>query len=387
MFFKIIIMKITGMVKIKVEGFFIERFLNLCKNENIIFKSLEKKDSSFITFEIMKSDFRKLKVIARKTGCKVKIENKTGLPFFVNKYKKRKVFAVAVSVIAFFIIGLSNFVWEVEIEGLQKIGKADFKNYIEEKGIKVGCFKPQINIEQIENEIKIQREDIAWVSIEFLGTKAKISIKESIDIPKIINKDEIVDIVANSNAVIEKIVVRNGTARVKEGDVVKKGDLLVEGIMEGKYKDDRMVHADADIIGKVLCTSERFDTYIQKNKVKTGRIEKKNSINIKNFKINFNKRVSKFEKYDTIRTNNKIRLFSNFLFPIEIEKIKFEEYYFEDKNYSKEELENKIVKELEEELEIRYKISQYADKHKRRDVVVNETSERFISHINIRNPN
>lgn len=387
MFFKIIIMKITGMVKIKVEGFFIERFLNLCKNENIIFKSLEKKDSSFITFEIMKSDFRKLKVIARKTGCKVKIENKTGLPFFVNKYKKRKVFAVAVSVIAFFIIGLSNFIWEVEIEGLQKIGKEDFKNYIEEKGIKVGCFKPQINIEQIENEIKIQREDIAWVSIEFLGTKAKISIKEAIDIPKIINKDEIVDIVANSDAVIEKIVVRNGTARVKEGDVVKKGDLLVEGIMEGKYKDDRMVHADADIIGKVLCTSERFDTYIQKNKVKTGRIEKKNSINIKNFKINFNKRVSKFEKYDTIRTNNKIRLFSNFLFPIEIEKIKFEEYYFEDKNYSKEELENKIVRELEEELEIRYKISQYADEHKRRDVVVNETSERFISHINIRSPN
>ena len=100
MFFKIIIMKITGMVKIKVEGFFIERFLNLCKNENIIFKSLEKKDSSFITFEIMKSDFRKLKVIARKTGCKVKIENKTGLPFFVNKYKKRKVFAVAVITIA-----------------------------------------------------------------------------------------------------------------------------------------------------------------------------------------------------------------------------------------------------------------------------------------------
>ena len=387
MFFKIIIMKITGMVKIKVEGFFIERFLNLCKNENIIFKSLEKKDSSFITFEIMKSDFRKLKVIARKTGCKVKIENKTGLPFFVNKYKKRKIFAVAVSVIAFFIIGLSNFIWEVEIEGLQKIGKEDFKNYIEEKGIKVGCFKPQINIEQIENEIKIQREDIAWVSIELIGTKAKISIKESIDIPKIINKDEIVDIVANSNAVIEKIVVRNGTSRVKEGDVVKKGDLLVEGIMEGKYKDDRMVHADADIIGKVLCTSERFDTYIQKNKVKTGRIEKKNSINIKNFKINFNKRVSKFEKYDTIRTNNKIRLFSNFLFPIEIEKIKFEEYYFEDKNYSKKELENKIVRELEEELEIRYKISQYADEHKRRDVVVNETSERFISHINIRSPN
>ena len=387
MFFKIIIMKITGMVKIKVEGFFIERFLNLCKNENIIFKSLEKKDSSFITFEIMKSDFRKLKVIARKTGCKVKIEKKTGIPFIINRYKKRKVFAVAVSVIAFFIIGLSNFIWEVEIDGLQNIGEEDFMNYIEEKGIKVGCFKPYINIEQIENEIKIQREDIAWIGIEFYGTKAKVSIKESIKIPEIINKEEIVDIVSNYDAKIEKIIVRDGTARVKEGDIVKKGDLLVEGIIEGKYKEDRKVHADADILGIVLYSSEKFDTYIQKNKVKTGRVESKNSINIKNFKINFNKRVSKFEKYDTIRTNNKIRLFSNFFIPVEIEKIKFEEFYFEDKKYSKEELENMIVKELEEELEMLYKISQYADEHKRRDVVVNETSERFISHINIRSPN
>ena len=63
------------------------------------------------------------------------------------------------------------------------------------------------------------------------------------------------------------------------------------------------------------------------------------------------------------------------------------EYYFEDKKYSKEELENKLLNELEEELEMLYKISQYADEHKRRDVVVNETSERFISHINIRSPN
>ena len=350
MFFKIIIMKITGMVKVKVEGFFIERFLNLCKNEKIIFKSLERKDNAFINFEIMKSDFKKLKSIAKKTGCKIKIEKKTGIPFIINRYKKRKVFAVAVSVIAFFIIGLSNFIWEVEIDGLQNIGEEDFMNYIEEKGIKVGCFKPYINIEQIENEIKIQREDIAWIGIEFYGTKAKVSIKESIKIPEIINKEEIVDIVSNYDAKIEKIIVRDGTARVKEGDIVKKGGLLVEGIIEGKYKEDRKVHADADILGIVLYSSEKFDTYIQKNKVKTGRVESKNSINIKNFKINFNKRVSKFEKYDTIRTNNKIRLFSNFFIPVKIEKIKFEEFYFEDKKYSKEELENKIVKELEEEL-------------------------------------
>ena len=128
-------------------------------------------------------------------------------------------------------------------------------------------------------------------------------------------------------------------------------------------------------------------SFVQENKVKTGNVETDFSINIKKNKINFNKRVSKFKKYDTIRTNNKIKLFSKFLFPFEIEKIIREEYILENKTYSKEELENKILKELEENLEVTYNISKYNEKYKRRDVVVNETSERFISHINIRSPN
>ena len=48
---------------------------------------------------------------------------------------------------------------------------------------------------------------------------------------------------------------------------------------------------------------------------------------------------------------------------------------------------HRLLKELEENLEVTYNISKYNEKYKRRDVVVNETSERFISHINIRSPN
>ena len=62
-------------------------------------------------------------------------------------------------------------------------------------------------------------------------------------------------------------------------------------------------------------------------------------------------------------------------------------YILENKTYLKEELENKILKELEENLEVTYNISKYNEKYKRRDVVVNENQMRYISQINIRNPN
>lgn len=387
MFFKIIFMKITGMVKVKLEGFFIERFLNLCKNEGIILESLSRQNSTYIRFKILKSDFKRIKKIARKTKCRVKIEEKIGLPFLINKYKKRKVFAVALGVIAFFIMVASNFIWEININGLEFIAKEDLLKMLDDKGVKIGRIKYGLNVEKIENEIKIERKDIAWIGINFDGTSVNVNIKEALEIPEVLDESISTNIIANEDAIIEKIVVRSGTARVKVGDNVKKGDILIEGVMEGVYKGVRDVHADGIVLGKIFYEKELKENYLQKNKVKTGNIEKKKILNFKKNKINFNKGLSKFEKYDTIRTNSKIRLFSNFYFPVEIENVIFEEYYLEDRVYSEEELKNKLIDQLERELEMAYKVSQYDEEHKRRDVVVNKNNERFISQINIRSSN
>ena len=376
-----------GYVRVNLEGFFINRFLNLCKNENIDICSLVSDNGTYIKFEVLKRDFKKIKHIAKKTKCRVKIERKIGVPFFLNKYKKRKVFAVALSAVAFFIIFLSNFVWDIDVIGCEHMLEKDIVDILNKKGISIGKSKHNINFEKIENEIKIENPKIAWIGIDIEGTQINAQIKEAIEIPDVIDNNVSSNIIAIQDAKITKMVVRNGTPRVTIGQDVKKGDVLVEGVMEGMYKGVRDVCADADITGVVYVSKEKFENFVQENKVKTGNVETDFSINIKKNKINFNKRVSKFKKYDTIRTNNKIKLFSKFLFPFEIEKIIREEYILENKTYSKEELENKILKELEENLEVTYNISKYNEKYKRRDVVVNENQMRYISQINIRNPN
>ena len=90
MIFKIIYMFCAGFVEIKVEGFFIERFLNICRNKNIILQDLQKEKGTYLNVKILKSDFKEIRHIAKKTKCKVKIEKKSGIPFFVNRYRKRK---------------------------------------------------------------------------------------------------------------------------------------------------------------------------------------------------------------------------------------------------------------------------------------------------------
>ena len=51
--------------------------------------------------------------------------------------------------------------------------------------------------------------------------------------------------------------------------------------------------------------------------------------NINNLKINFTKTLPKFQNYDTISENKKLKIFSNFYFPIEFCKTTY--YELEEK--------------------------------------------------------
>ena len=120
--------------------------------------------------------------------------------------------------------------------------------------------------------------------------------------------------------------------------------------MEGKYTGNRLVHSQADVFAKIWYTKEKTLPLIEEYYTKTGKVKNKYQININNFKINLNKGVSKFENYDTITTNKKIRLFSNLYIPVEFVKISYIETEKHSKEYTVEELTNKLKKELEEEL-------------------------------------
>lgn len=167
------------------------------------------------------------------------------------------------------------------------------------------------------------------------------------------------------------MIVRNGTARVNVGDNVSIGDLLVEGVMEGKYTGPRNVNSDADIYLISTYEKQRKEPFIQEIEERTGNEEKNVEIYINNFKIFFNKGVPKFEKCDTIRTYKKVKLFSNYYVPIEIVNITNYEVKKSFKTYTEKELTEKITNDLQEELE---QIIDISDMSKVNQEVISEAS-------------
>ena len=305
MHFKVLLCYFLGYLEIEVEGYFIEKFINNCLKSSVFLWNIKRKKSTIMTCNIGIKDFKKVRKILKKTKCKAKIEKKRGLPFIFNKYKKRKIFVLIILIIAIAIIILSNFVWNIQIEGTETIDNKELIDTLKQEGLSIGKFKPSLDTKDIINKIRLDRDDIAWIGIEIEGTNAIVKVVEAEEKPEIIDEDEYCNIVADKDGMITKISAQNGTPLVKEGNVVTKGDIIVAGWMEGKYTGTRYVHAQGEIQAKVWYTSTQRVDLKETQKVETGNQETKYSVKLNNFQINLHKSVPNFEKYDTIETSKK----------------------------------------------------------------------------------
>ncbi len=315
MYIKILLNYILGYVNILVEGFFTERFINTCINKNILLFNIKRDKSTIIYANVGIFDFKNVVKIAKQSKCRVKIQRKSGLPFLFNRYKKRKIFAIALVSIICVIIYLSNFIWNIEIVGTDKINQNELIKTINSEGLTIGKLKRKVDLKSIINKIRLDRKDIAWIGIDLKGTNAIVKVVEADAKPEIIKEDEYCNIVSDKEASIIKVNAQNGTVLVKEGDVVKKGTPLIAGWMEGKYTGTRYVHAEGSVEAKVWYSHKERIYYKQEEKLRTGNEEKKYTLNINNFEINLYKKLSNFENYDTIKEQKKLKLFSNLYLP------------------------------------------------------------------------
>ena len=351
MLLKIIISYLIGYVRVRIEGYYIERFINICTTNKIIIWNLKRDKDVNLYLNVCVKDFKKIVKIAKKTKCKISIIKKKGIPFIINRYRKRKFFVFLLIILIAFLGISSNFIWNVEIREENNKELIGIEQDLVEAGLKSGILKYKVNVKDVINKINLKRNDIAWMGIELKGTNAIVKIVKADAKPEIISNDEYCNIVSDKAGIITKITAQDGTAQVKVGDTVNKGTILISGSMEGKYTGIRYVHSKGEIQAKVWHTKNKIVNLNQKIKEKTGNSQNSYIIKINNFEINLLKRVSKFKFYDTINEEKRFKIFSDFYLPISIIKTTYEEENYIEKTYTQEEAKKLATQELEVELE------------------------------------
>lgn len=271
---------IRGYLRIRVWGFSPERFMNLCSNKDILLWDIVR-DGEVYYMNITLKGFFSLRPIVKKTGTRVAVLQRYGLPFFLPKLLKRKVFLAGLFLTVAFWIWSSAYIWNIELAGNYQITQDVFNRFLKENQVTEGMRKDRLDIETLEKEIRKQFPQVTWASARLEGTKLRIDIKEN-DAPIITEtKEETVgkDLVSQYEGTVVSVMVRSGVPVVAAGDTVENGTVLVEGRVpvyndDGTVREYIYVDADADVVlehTREFTASLSFD-YIKKEY--TGREKK-----------------------------------------------------------------------------------------------------------------
>jgi similar to stage IV sporulation protein len=174
-------------------------------------------------------DFFDLRPLVRKSKCRIRVLNYDGLPFLWKRLQRRKMLWVGIA--AFFILlnYLASYVWFIDIIGTKTLAKERVLAVAYEQGLRPGMPKQRLQAKTIENHMRLEMPELAWVGISSQGTRVVIEVVE-----KTVAKEEDkapAHIVAAKDGIIVETIALAGEVIVARGATVKRGDILIKGVI------------------------------------------------------------------------------------------------------------------------------------------------------------
>lgn len=321
-----------GYCKVRITGAGKERFLNLCKNKQILIWKLNRYEDEY-SFYVSFKAYKMLQAMEEKTNTQVRIEGKYGLPFFLYRHRKRKIFFAGFFFCALCMYLCSLFIWDIQIRGTTQYTEDEIKTYLDESGIRTGILKREIDCPDLEERIREDFEETAWVSCDIEGTLLTVHVKESIPTDEMGNKEKQVpnDIIASKDGIIDSIITRNGTPLVKKGMEVKKGDTLISGIIYYYNDYDELletskISADGDVKARTLYRMEEQFPLSYYEKKYTEHIEKEYILQIGNYNLPKIEKSISYPEFDTLTENKTLKIGKSFYLPITVQIKSYMEY-------------------------------------------------------------
>lgn len=286
-------------ITIEVRTKKIEEFLNLLWRNKIRINKIHRIDMNLIHIETELKNYKTIKELAGKTRSKVKVIKRRGIGFFLIKLKSR--FSLVIGAVMFFVVihYLAGFIWGIDISTEKNIPPYNIRMQLYNLGIKPGVSKKNLNVYDIEKKLALRNNDIMWARVRIYGSHLKVNIAERQEPPQIISNTNPCNVAASKDGYVLRVYTKSGTAIVKAGDVVKKGQVLIKG-EQGKEESTYSVHAEGSVIAQVSY-EKSVDVSLTKHiREKTGKKLENYYIQIGNKKIYLKKSANKFKKYDKI---------------------------------------------------------------------------------------
>jgi len=272
-----IIRLILGYVKVILWGKYPERFLNVCASRGIKVWNTRRQGER-IEFCIFAKDYKKLRQLRLRCPVNLRAKRKYGLPFITKKYRRRTGLAVGLAIYVVALVMMPKIVWGVNISGNERISEAELRDALRSIGIYSGAKINDIDAANMRLRLALLLPDVSWAAVNVDGAFVNVEIREADNKQ---NADtQPCNLVANCDGRITAVYVKQGSATVKVGDGVRKGDMLVSGTEQYSSGITKFRHSDGQIIAE---TERTLTVSVPLNQVKskyTDKIQKRSVLTV-----------------------------------------------------------------------------------------------------------
>ncbi|WAG60976.1 sporulation protein YqfD [Clostridium estertheticum] len=337
-----------GVVTMEIQSLIPEKFINLLWKNGVVVKNIRKINITTVILEVKLSDYGEISKVAKRTGTRVKIVGRSGMSFFLIKLRSRVALLVGIILFGSIIYYLSTFVWNIEINTENYISPYELRNQIKGFGVIPGMRKKNIDVYDIESKILRSNDEIMWVKARIDGIKLKVDVVERQSPPIIVSNKTPCNLIASKDGIVSRVYTTDGTAIVKDGDSVQKGDILVNG-EQGKEGSVYPVHAKGEVIARTFYEQINEVPITKVTRVKTGNIISNLYIKLGNKKVYLKNSLNPYKTYDKIEDNNKF-VHKEIYYEVKVENIPANVTKTQDEIYSN------ILRKLDKSVKIVNKI-------------------------------
>lgn len=213
-----------------------------------------KNNELFVT--VSRRDAKLVCGIAEGLGLSAEITAEHGFGYFAQKYKKRFGILIGALLSAIIIFFLSNTVLRIEVSGDTDVPDSEIIRYLEEAGIRYGSFIPSLDLRAAESRLAASSPKFASAAIRSSGFRIIAEVTKATQIPKLQAKEQPCNIVSLYDAQITSVNVYRGMLMPLVGDTVRKGEVLISGIVSKKFEGTYNVRAMGEIRGQYRRTAE-----------------------------------------------------------------------------------------------------------------------------------
>lgn len=265
---------LRGYVAIRVRDGQPEQFINALTQAGIAIWDVTPVASDSMELKLHLKDFYDLRPILRRTGCRMHVTGRFGVPFYAANLWKRKFFAAGMLLFAVILFVMSSLIWDVKVEGNVKLASDDILEVAKQEGIYPFQWTFRLkHPDKLARQLNVKIPNTSWVGVTRRGGAVTIQIVESAEAEKkpLTNPRHIV---SKSDAVITDIYSEQGKPLVSKNDRVKKGQILISGVL-GNEEFSQIVVAKGTVKGLVWHEYKIEVPTVKKHKSFTG--ERKDS--------------------------------------------------------------------------------------------------------------